>query len=271
MASELVICPYCNARLRLPGPSGPGTRAKCRVCKRGFTPTVVMAPAAPAAVEHPATAAPAAPPADAPRPDGDAAPPTHRKRQRIADEDHRRLKPYEWVLAITLVLVVLGGLGAYAWRLYQAEWATSGGGEGGPTDGGPVVAAVPPRPLLDAAAKPLPARLVGRWELRADDGTEGWMDLRADGTLTAFASSPEAPPLDPYEGVWALTDEEGDRYVMELGPARGGLGNHRVTLDFYEPDAFTLIETVYQGVPNWETRRFVRATTPAPGPGAPPP
>ncbi len=51
MASVLITCPYCSAKLRLPSDVGSIGRIKCRACKRGFFPAVMVgdAAAAPAA------------------------------------------------------------------------------------------------------------------------------------------------------------------------------------------------------------------------------
>jgi len=137
-------------------------------------PVDVGAAAFPARRAAPAVAPPAAPVDAAPEPDAAADAPApegppheqpprdqpraaaRRRRERQTEDLPPRLKPYEVVLAVLLVLGVGGGLGAFAWRLYRAEQPAAG-----PTAGELVLRfhAHPPEPGRWAPPPPGPVRL----------------------------------------------------------------------------------------------------------------
>jgi hypothetical protein len=120
----------------------------------------------------------------------------------------------------------------------------------------------PVKPSLKESAA---ARLAGVWELRSDDGRSGRLILNPDGRLAA-ASTASDRPLPDYEGHWFLLDEAGNRFVLEFGRKKGGLDSYQVTLVLTCPDAFTLVETIKNGVPTWDQHRFVRTAQSVPNP-----
>jgi hypothetical protein len=100
-------------------------------------------------------------------------------------------------------------------------------------------------------------RLAGTWQLKSDDGRTGALILHEEGRLIATASDDNELP--PFEGKWSLISENGDIYVLEFGP--GGAdeqSNYRVTIVLTCPNAFTLTETIKNGVPLRESHRFAR-------------
>src|SRR4051812_7593174 len=109
---------------------------------------------------------------------------------------------------------------------------------------------------------PKPPRVVGVWELKADDSRTGTLTLRPRGTLTASSSTGDLS-LPDYNGNWYLLDEDGDKFVLEFARERGGLDGYKVTLVLTSPEAFTLVETVKSGQTIRDAQRFVRVTEPA--------
>jgi hypothetical protein len=105
--------------------------------------------------------------------------------------------------------------------------------------------------------RPARDRLVGVWELKADDGRTGRLTLRADGTLTAASTAGESE-LPDYNGRWSLLAADGDRYRLEVAHEQGAADADRVTLLLTSSDAFTLVETVKGGTPIRDQQRFVR-------------
>jgi hypothetical protein len=113
------------------------------------------------------------------------------------------------------------------------------------------------------AASPAPpagpaARLVGVWELKADDGRSGTLTIRGDGTLTAASAAGESP-LPEYHGRWAVLAADGDRYRLEFARGPAAADAYQVTLVLTSADAFTLVETVRGGTRVRDAQRFVRA------------
>src|SRR5204863_10170879 len=107
-------------------------------------------------------------------------------------------------------------------------------------------------------AKPLPSRLVGTWELRADDGRTGSMEFRPDGTMSVSTTIFDFKPLQ-YEGDWSLVGEDGDRLVIELGVKEDIFGRFRFTMVVNpEPDndALTILETAQHGSIQRDPQRF---------------
>jgi hypothetical protein len=333
MSSARVICPHCNAKLRISTSGGAPTRAKCHACHNTFKPTFTdtaggaalyldaataaaplapfpAPPTEPAAAPTPISAppqvmraAPAAPPAPAPAPAFIPAPsavgvsadevrperpvssgpasavaeplaraapallaeppppeadPASRLRHR---EDHnpfdkQRLKPYELVLAGALVLAGLGGLGLL-WY-YNHEEPKGGPGAGGDSAADtPLVDPLAIPTEKELAPKPLPARLIGVWELKSDDGRSGRLRLGPDGLLGASSTTGDSP-LPDYEGHWYLYEEKGDLYVLEFGREHRGFQSFKVTVVLTCPDAFTLVQTIKGGLPTSDQHRFVR-------------
>jgi hypothetical protein len=295
MPSARVICPYCNTKLRIATDGGAATRAKCRVCKKTFTPTLIVdpneafepPPSLPAApppaplpepmawnVGNPLLASP--PPAPVSTPSLSVPPPPltadaagrHRRREKVHDRPVGQLRPYEVILASAIILAVLGGVGFLVYQLYsQPKDAVATGDESTDRAAGPDPFAVPV--VSDAGPKPRPKRLFGVWELRADDGRSGRLLLRPDGTLTASSTAGDSP-LPDYNGKWFLLDEDGDRYVIEFGREHGAFDGYKVTLVLTNPDAFTLVETVKGTSPIRDYQRFVRATAGGPSGGSAP-
>jgi hypothetical protein len=299
---------------------GLSARAKCRMCKRTFTPTYVFdapteggapvsLPAPPPDVPPeplhwtapPPAAAVAAPPLTLPpltEPPPAVAPPLAmpplaaapvvapmvtsaplseppptvlepddgasgkrpggRRRQKVVDKPVSELRPYEVALASALILAVLGGLGFLAYQLYAQPKDAPSADAVGDAERPAAVADTVPLPPVDSSIKPRPKALFGAWELRADDGRNGRLILRPDGTLTASSTSGDSP-LPDYTGGWYLLAQEGDVYVIEFGREHGGLDGYRVKLMMTGPDAFTLIETVKGMTPIKDNQRFVRA------------
>jgi hypothetical protein len=294
MPSVRVICPYCNAKLRVSTEGGLNKRAKCRACKNSFTPNYVVdepvgprpdaASAAAAAAVLPFTAAPpAAPPADAPpltTPPLTTPPPAidtpagrRRRKERIVEERPAgQLRPYEVVLASALILAVLAGLGVLGYQLYSQPAA---GDRLAGDDPDQAAAAAEPYtpPTADLAPKERPKRLTGAWELRSDDGRSGRLVLRPDGTLIASSTGPGDSALPDYTGKWFLLKKDGSRYELEFGQERGGVDGYRVTLLLAPTqEAFTLAETVKSGIATRVMERFVRvAAAPAVTPDGGPP
>ena len=252
-------------------------------------------PAAPVA-EAPAVVA--APPPDpepaeaAPDPAPAEAAPDDRpgRRERRGGRHHRsrhkqketmpRLRPYEAGLALALVLGISLGLGAVVWRLYNGENPNYA-----PTTV-PAAAEPPERVLVSDEALagltpverpplPLPRRLCGIWDLKSDDGRLGQLEFRADGTMigavpAAVAVALFGRELPKYTGTWSLLEEDGDRLTIELSQDRAFIGGHRIILTLTCPEAFTLVESIHNGVVSREALRFVlrdpTLTQPASGP-----
>jgi hypothetical protein len=182
-----------------------------------------------------------------------------RRRQKVLDRPVNQLRPYEVALASALILAVVGGLGFLAYQLYAQP--KDGPAADAGSDADRQVVETDPFPLptiVDRTEKPRPKRLMGAWDLRADDGRTGRLVLRPDGTLTASSSSGDSP-LPDYTGSWYLLAEDGDKYVLEFSKVYGGLDGYRVSLWMTSADAFTLIETVKGGTPMKDYQRFVRA------------
>jgi hypothetical protein len=215
-----------------------------------------LGPVAPAA--KPMTQAAPAPLSEPPPPQIDpAARLRHRDRYNPFEKD--RLGPHELALAVILVLAGVGGL-ALLWYSNRGE---SKSGPGSDASEGTSVVDPPAVPTeKDLAPKPLPARLLGVWELRSDDGRSGRLVLGPNGHLAASSTAGESP-LPDYEGNWYLFEEKGDRFVLEFAREHRGFDGYKVTVLLTTPDAFTLVETLKGGVPTHEKHRFVR-TGPAP-------
>ena len=176
----------------------------------------------------------------------------HRDDQNPFEKD--RLKPYEIVLAIFLVLAGLGGLGML--------WYYNYGGPKSGLDG--VDSAKDGRRSIPLSRRSRKSRLrnrcrpklAGVWELRSDDGLSGSLVLGQDGARSS--SSADASKIPDFQGRWNLDSVDGNRYVLEFGPETRGLDSYKVTIELTSPDAFTLVETIRSGVPIREQRRFVR-------------
>src|SRR5262249_57353803 len=93
---------------------------------------------------------------------------------------------------------------------------------------------------------PLPARLVGDWDSRSDDGTLTSFEFRADGSMT-LVPLPTPVASGPQFMKWYLLREEGDELEVELGPDFNFPKNHRITLTLTCPDAFTVTRTIHSG------------------------
>jgi hypothetical protein len=314
MPSTVIICPYCNAKLKLPAGSGhadsTSTRVKCRVCKTRFHPNIVIGPTAgpsilpPVAAATPpappppveagvaayprgksrATPAPAAPappesgaaaaaevpapedqPAEEPHPPSRPSPSRrHHKRQSLAGQ-LPHMKPYEMALALALLLGVAGGLGAIVWRMSHADQpAPAPAAEATSARKAAPDESPPPGTFV---TKPLPWQLLGVWKLCADDGREGSIEFRENGTMRADISL-SGDALPKVEGTWELVREEDGMMVIEVSPDNSGLGGFRMALQLTSPDAFTLTKSMRGGISQWEVQRFVRVAGPA-APGGP--
>ncbi len=181
----------------------------------------------------------------------------------------QRLRPYEIVLAVALILAGLVGLGLL-WY-YNQDTQKVPAPDGDRANESLLVDPFVVPTEKELAPKPVPAALVGTWELRADDGRTGKLVLSADGRLAAISVAGDSPtpegdnPLPDYEGHWYLIKQTGDRYVLEFGREHRGRQTYKVTVQLTDPDAFTLVETLKAGVPTGEKHRFIRI---APAPAA---
>ena len=188
-------------------------------------------------------------------------------KERAGHKRSRRLaKIFRLALAIGLLAVGVGGAGYLAWSYLKPTLTPDGRSD--------TVADTPSFEELakeasilasDLAPKPLPRRLIGIWELRSDDERHGWVDFQADSTMRAFAwigSAEERPSF----AHWYLREEFGDNLIIEIGEARGTIGNllFHLTIVGREPEAFTLTKVVQRSIPSVENRRFVRRTKPVP-------
>jgi hypothetical protein len=190
-----------------------------------------------------------------------------RARHESEDQLPARMKPFEVVLAVLLVLALVTGLGAASWRLYRAERPDAPVAEAEPVE--------PAEPAVERLWTPLPLppaqRLIGVWEMRADDGRQGWMEFRANSTATIAASMSGVPSSsgDPQgeirlERYWFVREETGDQLVIDLCEDPTGLDSLRITLVLTSPDALTFTESIMRGIVMREPVRYVRALLPAP-------
>jgi len=113
--------------------------------------------------------------------------------------------------------------------------------------------------LVDSPNKPLPQRLIGVWELRADDDRNGTMEFRNDGTATFLAWVGDQEQVPDYL-YWAPVSETGDEVTIELGKAANAPGHYRFRLLFTDPDAFTITWKIEGGIEKDTANRFIRRT-----------
>jgi hypothetical protein len=220
--------------------------------------------------EHPPAPAPEVDPAREQRRAERRAAARNRLRARHEAEDQlpARMKPYEVILAVLFTLVTVTALGAASWRLYRTEQPNA-----------PVTAAADEPESDDNVVEPqwtplpLPPsqRLLGVWELRADEGRQGWMEFRANSTVTlaASVSGVPAPKDNPrsetrLERFWFVREETGDQLVIDLCEDPTGLDSLRITLVLTSPDALTFIESMMQGHVVRDPQRYLRAPVTAP-------
>jgi hypothetical protein len=291
--STTATCPHCHGKLRLRQSGAP--RVRCRLCGKGFdnplatvVPIEVLTrplggPAAPApAVAHTDLRNPTAE-LGPPRPDVGAAPgrfvpdpiltvprqpgagraAAARRRLRARRAARARLRDH--ALAAAVVLAVIGAV-VGGWYVALTGDRTEPRGNEPPAvarDDGDEATEPTPEPVLPtdspASAKPLPARLVGVWELRADEDRTGTMEFRANGTVRfeAVVGGQEVPSTH-YRAF--LVAEEGDALTLELGEAADAPGKFRLRLVFTGPDALTTIGVMNLGIESNEDQRFVRRT-----------
>jgi len=182
------------------------------------------------------------------------------KRVRTSEKTPGQLRPFELILAGVLMLAVIGGVATVIYYLYgqPKDPMLADAGET-QSDRMPTAAdnefSIPK--VAAPTSKPRPARLLGAWELRSDDGRVGRLVFRQDGSMSASSSVFDSPMAD-YSGGWFVHEADGDRYVLEFGKEQGGTSGFRVTVIVNNVDAFTLLETVRNGLPATDQQRFVR-------------
>jgi hypothetical protein len=186
------------------------------------------------------------------------------RRQAKLDEEwsgRRRLKPYEFVLALAIIFGAAVGAGLLWYQNFGQTRSTTP--ESTAEDGPPLdPAAQAPKGDIDGNdTLPRPAELIGNWELRADDGRGGIIRLDPDGTLLATSVS-WSERVPDYNGHWFVLKHDGDWYLLEFGSVHRGPDSYRVRIQLTGPDAFTLIETVKGGTPIRDGHRFVRVPEP---------
>jgi hypothetical protein len=203
------------------------------------------------------------PPAALSEPPPPVAGPRHRGRDHVDPFQAPRLKPYEIGLALALIAACVIGLVMLWFQYYPTTKSPQAVAEADvPEETTPLANAFTGPSEQDKAPKPLPTQLAGQWELRSDDGRSGMLTLSPDGRLAAASSAGEKD-LPNYEGQWALISQDGNQYVLEFGKSVRGLESYRVKVELTQPNAFTLLETIKNGVRLRETHRFIR-TGPAP-------
>src|SRR5439155_27338087 len=100
-------------------------------------------------------------------------------------------------------------------------------------------------------------RLLGVWELRADDGRTGWMEFRADGTAD-FVAAFGGEEVIPEHVRWALVAEDGDALTIEMGDQPGAPGQYRLRMVLTSPDALTIVWKIRHGFEQETANRFIR-------------
>jgi hypothetical protein len=185
---------------------------------------------------------------------------SERVRERT-DRQHHRTGARELALVVGLLTAGVGGAAYLGWYLFRPART------GAPTADSLPSPPIPndtgrPNSLLesDFAAKPLPKRLIGQWELRNDDERRGWFDLRSDGTMTAYAWVGDQA-AQPTRENWFLNQETGDDFVIEIGQQIGVIGNSKYHLTMTGNDAFTLTLIAQMSSRVRENQRFVRRTS----------
>src|SRR5438128_208282 len=282
--SQTISCPHCNGKLRVRPSAGP--RIRCHLCRKGFANPAAMAVpvdllfqplvAAPATVDEPGAAeAPVIPAPELEIPDVPAEPeapvavatprfapdamlsrtkrPASRRskaaRERLRARRRAKVKARDYGIAGFILFVVIGLIAAGGYMVLRDDGIATRPSEDETTAD---VAQEPHGPLLSSALvdtpnKPPPARLLGVWELRADDDRNGTMEFRADGTATFLAWVGEQQQV-PQELHWVPVSETGDELVIELGVAAGAPGHYRFRLLFTSPDAFTITWKIELGI-----------------------
>ncbi|MFO0807903.1 MAG: hypothetical protein U0746_04700 [Gemmataceae bacterium] len=280
--SVATVCPYCNARLRVPETKpGAAIRVKCRVCHSHFHPTVVMAPGAadvPSVAPRPVTAPhpieePAvpvrSPDASERRRERRIAARERLRQQKSRETESRKLGSLELLLAGGLVCGGLVAVAALVWQTFRPNSAgVPSESYALPTDGDrrtgqrseshlPPVDVPIKSVLAPDIDRPLPARLFGLWDLRSDDIRRGTLEFSPSGMLSARAWIDTEESI-PFQGKWHVIGEDNDEFRVEAGPEPGLPNNLLLTLVLTGPDAFTVKETIARGVRNREAQRFVR-------------
>jgi hypothetical protein len=289
------VCPHCRGKLRLRPTAAPRIRCRL-CGKGFDNPTGVVVPAAelwrplgladegdapppaggqPAPVAHVALAPPAPVVTDIDDPTGPTKPfepdpiltiprvpgSTRRAlaRARLRARFLSRFKLHDYLVAAGILLcglALVGGVGYVLVREALPERArtTPPDGDAPPNE----VAVAAPVPSLPAGEPTIrrPQRLVGVWELRADEDRAGHMEFRADGEAVVQASvGGVSLPADRMP--WSVTQEDGDDLTVEMGRP-GAPGNMRLYLTLTSPDALTLVGTTVGGIDDRDARRFVR-------------
>jgi hypothetical protein len=180
-----------------------------------------------------------------------------------SDRPRHRMKLHEIAFAIGLLAAGVGGAAYLGWYLLKP--ARTGPASADSTQSPPTPEKIhSPASILEAefAEKPLPKRLVGRWELRNDDERRGWFELRSDSSMSAHAWVGDQA-AQPTREHWFLNRETGDDYVIEIGQQIGAIGNLKYHLTMTGNDAFTITQIVDRAVRYRENQRFIRRGMPS--------
>jgi hypothetical protein len=295
--SQTIVCPHCNGKLRVRASSGP--RVRCHLCHKGFdNPAATVVPvdllfrplvATPAGVDEPRTSElpaietpepelpelppePEAPPVAVATPRFTPDPtlsrmkrPTSKRskaaRERLRARRAAKVRARDYGIAGVILFVIIGLIAAGGYMVLKDDGIAARPVEDEtstdvtPEPQGPPLSS----PLADTPNKPLPARLLGVWELRTDDERSGTMEFRSDGTATFLAWVGDQEQI-PQELHWVPVTETADELTIELGVAAGAPGHYRFRLLFTSPDAFTITWKIERGIEKESANRFIRRT-----------
>jgi hypothetical protein len=183
-------------------------------------------------------------------------------RERLRARRAAKVKAGDYGVAGVILFVIIGLIVAGGYMVLKDHGiATRSGDEETPAD----AAEEPHTPLLssalvDSSPKPLPARLLGVWELRTDDDRNGTMEFRADGTATFLAWVGDQEQI-PTQLLWAVVSDNGNELTIELGNSTDAPGYYRFRLLFTDRDAFTIIWKIEGGIEKDSANRFIRRAT----------
>jgi hypothetical protein len=189
-----------------------------------------------------------------------------RIKERVSRSSGRKLKVYEWFLAIGLLTAAALGAAYIALVFLRPQLESPEYREQPQSE-------LPHRELARRAGiletefspKELPTRLMGTWERRSDDDIRGWIEYRGDSVARVQEWVGEEDSW-PRETTWRLVKDLGDVMEIELAGERGMVSNQRYELVLTAPDAFTVTVSWKNGVRRAENVRFVkRRGTQSPG------